>query len=85
MDEREKFYIEQKVKLNTEVLKVLSLVEIATITGILSLILTTEPLDSVSDLRLVVLGGSVFVVLLFLIFFVYRDNIKLINRARNDR
>jgi hypothetical protein len=82
MDEREKFYIEQKIKLNTEILKILAVVDVATITGIISLTLSdqvTRPIITI----LLIFGAIITIVLTNLLVLVYRDNVTLLNNARN--
>ncbi|MGE0590107.1 MAG: hypothetical protein AB7O48_16125 [Cyclobacteriaceae bacterium] len=81
MDEREKFYIEQKVRLNTELLKILSIIDVATITGIISLIIAEDLIKPVNTI-LLVFGAIIIVVLTNLVILVYRDNVTLLNNAR---
>jgi Na+/pantothenate symporter len=86
MDDREKFFLDQKIRLNTEIIKILAVIEFATITGVMSLILATNPLSTQIDVFLLVFGSISIVVLLNLLILLYRDNVKLINNAkRNDR
>lgn len=84
MDEREKFYIEQKVKLNTELLKILSIIDVATITGILSLIISEDLILPINSI-LLVFGAIIITVLTNLIVLVYRDNVTLLNNARTGK
>jgi hypothetical protein len=46
MDDREKFFLDQKIRLNSEIIKILAVIEFATITGVLSSILATNPLHA---------------------------------------
>ena len=85
MDEREKFYIEQKVKLNTEIIKILAVIEVATITGVISLILSGVSFEATANLLLLVFGVIIIIVLFNLLILVYRDNVTLINNARIGR
>lgn len=82
MDERERFYFEQKIKLNTEILKILAVVEIATITGLISLFMSGYPLELPANVLLLVFGGILIAVLLNIIIFVYKDTLELIEHAR---
>jgi len=82
MDEWERFYIEQKVKVNTEILKILAVVEIATITGVISLIMSGLPLELPANILLLLFGSILFAVLLNIIIFVYKDTVELIDHAR---
>ncbi|HEY9049483.1 MAG TPA: hypothetical protein VIN08_26475 [Ohtaekwangia sp.] len=83
MDEKEKFYVDQKLKLNTEILKILSVAVLATITGVLSLIIQQSPGVLTGKSMMLMFFGFVLVVIFsILAIFVYRDNLKMLKNIK---
>jgi hypothetical protein len=79
MEESEKFYVEQRIKLNTEILRVLHLTLLATLGGTLTLILTrTEEKRYV----LVFFGISISIICAISITIVLLNSERLIEKLK---
>ena len=84
MDEKEKLYIDQKLKHNIEILKILSITVLATITGVLSLIVQSKPGILPGKMMILIFFGLVLaVVFTILAIFVYRDCVDLLKKLKN--
>lgn len=84
MEEKEKLYIDQKLRHNIEMLKILSIVVLATITGVLSLIVQSRPGVLTGKMTILIFFGLVIVAsLTILSIFVYRDSLKLLQKLKN--
>jgi hypothetical protein len=84
MDEKEKLYIDQKLRHNTEMLKILSIAILATITGVLSLVIQSQPGVLTGKMTILIFFGLVIVtVLTILAIFVYRDSVRLLQTLKN--
>jgi hypothetical protein len=84
MDEKEKIYIDQKLRYNTEILKILSIIILATITGVLSLLIQSPPGVLIGKMMILMFFGLLLAVI-FTIFaiFVYRDSLSLLKKLKN--
>jgi hypothetical protein len=84
MDEKEKLYIDQKLKHNIEILKILSITILATMTGVLSVIVQARPGVLTGKMTILIFFGLVVITILtILVIFVYRDSLKLLKRLEN--
>lgn len=84
MEEKEKLYVDQKLRHNTEMLKILSIVVLATMTGVLSLIVQSRPGVLTGKMTILIFFGLVVVAsLTTLSIFVYRDSLKLLNKIKD--
>jgi hypothetical protein len=85
MNDNIRFYIDQKLKLNTEILKILTLSILATITGVLSLIIETPAGVLKGKTMLLMFFGLILAAMFtFFAIFVYRDNVRLLNKLKNE-
>jgi hypothetical protein len=84
MNEKEKIYIDQKLRYNTEILKILSIIILATITGVLSLLIQSPPGVLIGKMMILMFFGLLLAVI-FTIFaiFVYRDSLSLLKKLKN--
>jgi hypothetical protein len=83
MDEKRKLYIDQKLRYNTEILKILSLTILATITGVLSLVVQSRPGVLTGKIMILIFFGLVVVTgFTILLIFVYRDSLKLLKNFK---
>ena len=82
MGESEKTSIIERVKFQTEIIKVLALFILALSTGVISLLL-----KEVINLKIYLVSffGSVLILFfIFIVIFVYMNNIQLLRRLRDD-
>jgi bacteriorhodopsin len=77
MEEREKFYVEQRIKLNTEILRVLHLTLLATLGGTLTLILTRT-----EEKRYVLVFFGISIICAISIIIVLLNSEKLIEKLK---
>lgn len=85
MNDNIRFYVDQKLKLNTEILKILTLSILATMTGVLSLIVEAAP-GILTGKKMVLIFFGVILTVGFGVFaiFVVVDNLRLLNKIKND-
>ncbi len=82
MDEPEKFYVEQRIKLNTEVIRILHLTLLVTLGGTLTLVLTRA--EEERRYVLIFFGLSVSVFCLISTIIVLRNSDRLIKKLKKN-
>jgi hypothetical protein len=82
MEDSEKFYVEQRIKLNAEVVRILHLTLLATLGGTLTLVLTRAEEERRSVLIFFGLSVSIFCLISTIIVLINSD--RLIKKLRKN-